>query len=243
MRKSPELLLVEHVPSRVWLIEYPVRFAAMDITARTTVVRLHDGRLFVHSPCPLSSALRRRIASVGRVCFVVVPGNFHTLHAASWRDAYPDAELWVCPGTQKKFSGITPLNVLSDEPPAAWRDEIEQVVVRGNRLMWEVLFFDRNSRTLIVTDLIENYGDYSAPTPRLLRMCWRLFGMWNRPTPAPEYQLGWRDKAAARACMTRALSWDFERIVLAHGKLIDRDARVAALRAWRPVLGNTRTEC
>jgi hypothetical protein len=236
MHGNPELRLVEHVPARMWLIEYPVHFAGMDLRARTTLVRLRDGQLFAHSPCPWSDTLRPQIEAIGRVAFVVAPGNYHTLHGAAWRDAHPDAELWVCPGAERKFADTTRLHVLSDEPPAGWRGEIEQVVLRGSRWMWEVLFFDRASRTLIVTDLIENYGNNSSGVPWLLYFLWRLLGMWNRPSPAPEYRFGWRDRAAARASMTRALAWEFERIVLAHGELIDRDARAVAQRAWRAVL-------
>ena len=41
--------------------------------------------------------------------------------------------------------------------------------------------------------------------------------------------LGLRDKAAARASLERLLSWDFEKIVLAHGRLIQKGGK-AALR-------------
>lgn len=231
-----ELALVEYVPERLWLTEYAVRFGGMDLHARMTLLRLHDGSLFVHSPCPMTPALRDRVDAHGRVAHVVAPGNYHTLHAASWQQAYPDSELWVCPGAERKFRDASRMHVLSDDAPVAWRAELDQVVVQGSRWMREVIFFDRRSRTLIVTDVIENYGDHSQHVPRQLRFWWWLFRMWNRPSPAPEYQVGWRDKAAARASLTRALAWDFERIVLAHGALIERDAHAQAELAWRALL-------
>lgn len=233
---STELRLVEYVPERLWLAQYPVRFGGMDLSARTTFVRLRDGRLFVHSPCPITPALREQVDAHGRVGYVVAPGNYHTLHAASWQQAYPDSELWVCPGAERKCRSVDRLHVLTDEPPAAWREELDQVVVHGSRWMREVIFFDRPSRTLIVTDVIENYGDHSQHVPRQLRFWWSLFRMWNRPSPAPEYKFGWRDKSAARASLTRVLAWDFERIVLAHGELIERDAHAQAELAWRAVM-------
>lgn len=62
--------------------------------------------------------------------------------------------------------------------------------------------------------------------------------MWNRPRPAPEYQLGWRDKAAARESLERILAWDFERVVLAHGDCIEAAARARLREAWaRPLSG------
>ena len=57
--------------------------------------------------------------------------------------------------------------------------------------------------------------------------------MWNNPKPAPEYQLGWRDKAAARAALSNMLLWDFERVILAHGDLIETDARRTVEQAWK----------
>jgi hypothetical protein len=55
----------------------------------------------------------------------------------------------------------------------------------------------------------------------------------GNPRPAPEYQLRWRDKKAARRSLVQILEWDFERIILSHGDLIEEDAREVAHHAWR----------
>ena len=65
--------------------------------------------------------------------------------------------------------------------------------------------------------------------------------MWNTPSPAPEYRLGWGDKALVRQCMTRILEWDFERVILSHGDLITRDAKRLVAHAWRKILGRAFT--
>jgi hypothetical protein len=57
--------------------------------------------------------------------------------------------------------------------------------------------------------------------------------MWENPKPAPEYQLGWKDKKAARRSLMKILEWDFDRIIIAHGDLIEENARQVALNAWR----------
>ncbi|HEY2733615.1 MAG TPA: DUF4336 domain-containing protein [Polyangiales bacterium] len=227
--------LEQYVPQRLWLIEYPVRFGGMNLSARTTIVRLQAGELFVHSPCPIDAALQRRILSLGPVAHVIAPGTFHALHAAAWCRAFPDAQLWVCPGLERKRPELHG-RVLSDEAPLDWHAEIAQAVVHGSRWMREVIFFERASHTLIATDIIENYGDHSANAPWMLRFWWRLLGTWNRPSPAPEYRFGWCDKRAARASLERVLGWDFERIVLSHGELIEHDARACARRAWQSLL-------
>jgi hypothetical protein len=60
--------------------------------------------------------------------------------------------------------------------------------------------------------------------------------MWENPKPAPEYQLGWKDKKAARWSLMRILEWDFDRIIIAHGDLIEEKAKEVAFNAWRRLL-------
>jgi hypothetical protein len=227
------------VPGRIWYCEYGVRYGAMDLEARTTIIRLANGDLLVHSPCPPDAGLQRQVDQLGVVAHIVAPGTYHYLHLAAWKRAYPTAEVWLCPGLSEKRPELPQGQQLSDEMPQAWRDELDQVVIRGNRVIREVLFFDRQSRTLIVTDSVENYGDRTPRVPLLLKLWWRVFRLWNRPALAPEYGLGWRDRNAARESFERALKWDFDRIMLSHGDLIEDNARAQAARAWEKLLGPT----
>jgi hypothetical protein len=227
----------ELVSGLVWIHDYPVRYGGMNLEARTTLVRLASGELWVHSPGPIDAAVRVQVDRIGQVAHVVAPGTFHHLHVAAWARAYPEARVWLCPGLRDKRPQLPEGQKLSDEAPAAWRDEFDQVVVRGNRVICEVMFCHRPSRTLIVTDAIELYGDRTDSVPWLLKLWWRIFRMWNRPAPAPEYAMGWRDRQAARRSFETALGWDFERIVLSHGDLIEQDAHAQATRAWQPLLG------
>ena len=98
--------------------------------------------------------------------------------------------------------------------------------------------FHRASRTLILVDLIENFTDATPHTGGALKFWFRyVLRMWNNPRPAPEYRMGWSDRAAAAQSLRRILAWDFERIVIAHGDLIEHDAHAVAARAWAKVLG------
>lgn len=87
-------------------------------------------------------------------------------------------------------------------------------------------------------DLLENIGDdYTHDAGLLLRFWWKaVFHMWNNPKPAPEYQLGWGNKDIVRKGLEKILSWDFEHIILAHGNLIEMDAKAVAKKAWQDVL-------
>jgi hypothetical protein len=69
-----------------------------------------------------------------------------------------------------------------------------------------------------------------------MRMWIKLLGMWNKPRPAPELRWLTRDRAEAKRAIERILSWDFDKMVIAHGELFERDAKAALREAWRFVL-------
>ncbi len=230
--------LTEYVPGRIWLKDYPVRYGWMDLGARMTVIRLGDGRLLIHSPCEIDAGLKAEIEALGPVAFILAPGDYHHLHIPSCQRAFPGAATHICPGIEKKRPDLAFDSLLGDAPDPGWAADLDQVPLLTARFIREVAFFHLPSRTLILVDLIENYGDDTVQAGGWwLRFWWKfVFRMWNRPKPAPEYQLGWKDKPAARESLERILEWDFDRIIIAHGDLIEKDARHVARTAWRSVL-------
>lgn len=224
----------EFEPGQIWVREYPIRFAGMNLRARVTVVRLSDGSLFVHSPCEMDADTRAFISRLGRVSCIVAPGSYHFSHVASAQKAFAEAETWICPGVELKQPDIVFDWMLGDRPDARWEADMDQVLVRGSRFITEVAFFHRKSRALILVDLIENVTDATPDVDWQLKIWWKVvFRMWNHPKPAPEYQMGWKDKAAAAASLERILAWDFERIIIAHGDLIEDNGKALAREAWR----------
>ena len=226
----------EYVPGAIWLAPYPVSLVGLRFEARMTIVRLDDGSLVVHSPGPIAAAERERMLALGRVALILAPGNFHHLHLRSCQRAFPDAETWICPGVERKQRGLRFDGMLGERLPASMRAGFEQAFVQG-RLMAEVPLLHRPTRTLLLVDLVERFGDGTPNVNPALRACWKLFGMWNHPAPAPEYRIaGWKDRAAARAALERVLGWDFERVVISHGELIEHDAKAIVRKAWRALL-------
>jgi hypothetical protein len=181
--------------------------------------------------------MEEEIAALGPVAHIVAPGNFHTRYVASAQAAFPGAKTWICPGAELRRDGLKYDGVLGDAAPAAWAGEIDQVLVQGTRLMREVAMFHRASRTLILVDLIENFTDATPHTGGALKLWFKyVLRMWNNPRPAPEYRMGWSDRGKAAESLRRILAWDFERIVLSHGDVIERGAHDVAARAWSGVL-------
>ncbi|MCG8414115.1 MAG: DUF4336 domain-containing protein [Pseudomonadales bacterium] len=234
-------LLEEYVKEKIYIVEYPLRFAGMDIFSRMTIVKLDNGQLWVHSPSEIDEELKEAIDSLGEVGYIIAPGNFHHLNVANAQSLYPNAETFLCPGLEKKRPDLTFDWILGNRPDPRWGSEFEQVVILGTRIINEVAFLHVATKTLILVDLIENIGDeYEEDAGLLLKFWWKaVFHMWNNPKAAPEYQMAWGDKEVVKKALNKILAWDFERIIIAHGSLIDDEAKAVAQKAWRKVLRHT----
>ena len=230
--------LTEYVSGNIWLLDYPVRFGGMDLFGRTTIIRLENGDLIVHDPCKIDDSTKAKIDEIGIVKYIIAPGSYHHLFVADFQKKYPDAETFLCPGLERKRPDIKFEWVLGNKPDHRWEDDIDQVLVQGTKHIWEVAFFHKPSRTLILVDLLENIGDdYGHEAGLLLRFWWKgIFRMWNNPKAAPEYQMGWGNRGIVKISLNKILSWDARRVIIAHGENIEEHVRETLARAWERVL-------
>jgi len=93
----------------------------------------------------------------------------------------------------------------------------------------EVVFFHRASHTLILCDLAFNFG---PRFPVVTRAVARLLGSYEHFGPSRLDPLLIRDRTAARRSMERILEWDFDRVIVAHGEVLDRGGRDALRRGY-----------
>jgi hypothetical protein len=225
-RRNPPLL---ELASDIWIAERPQRFYGLEVGTRMTVIRVADGSLLLHSPVALDPELRGELDSIGRVRFAVAPNRFHHLYAGEVVAAYPEARLWVAPGVERKRPDLEFVGVLGDEAPAEWKDAVDQVFFRGRPFENEVVFLHRSSRTLILCDLAFNFGPRAAAPARLLM---RLLGGYGRFGPSKLDPLLIRDRPAARQSLERILDWDFDRVVVAHGDVLESGGRDALRQGY-----------
>ena len=200
-----------------------------DIGTRMTVVRLSDGGLWLHSPVAPDEGLRRELDEIGPVGAIVAPARGHTLYVQAFREAYPDASVWVAPGLLKKCPHFAPADELNDAVPAPWSGVLEQHLVRGVPFMNEVVFLHPASRTLILTDLAFNVPERDRGNARLF---YWLTGAVGRFGPHRIIRFAVRDKAATRRSIDRILEWDFERVTVTHGDVLEHGGPDALRRAF-----------
>lgn len=233
-RAMSKRAMIEFIPGRIWIAEIPLRFFGLPMGTRMTVIKLASGGLFVHSPVPPDDEFHDLVAREGPVRFVVAPNRLHHLYLTPFLDAFPDTELWIVKELEKKRSDLKPAGILEDAPEPGWAEEIDQCLFRGSLFQEEAVFLDRASGTLIVVDLLESVH---RSDPWYYRFFGRLAGTYERPTLTRDQRLTFRDRAAARASAERILGWEFERIVLAHGRLIERGGKAVFTEAMRWLTG------
>jgi len=216
----------------IWLADGPTTaVAGFRYPTRMAVIRLSDARLFIWSPIPLSDALRAAVDGLGEVRWLIAPNSLHHLFLGDWRRAYPDARLYAPPGLRKRRKDLEFDGDLEDAASPEWGEEIDQVLVRGNLITTEVVFFHRRSRTALFTDLIQHFDPiwftgWRAVVARLDLMSAAL------PEVPHKFRNAFVNRRAARAAIQRILAWPTERVVMAHAPPVEVDGRAFIARAF-----------
>lgn len=218
------------VSDSIWVVAAPFSFFGLHIGSRMTVIRLRDGSLALHSPVAVDTPLVADIDALGEVRHIICPNSFHHLFAADAVTIWPQATLYGPRALQRKRRDLTFQATLGEPLPAALASDFEAVSIAGS-LLNETVLFHRDSGSLITADLIENFPSCDhAPT----RWYLKINGALGQPTwPRAMRALYWR-RDLARASIERILAWPVERVILAHGEIIEGNARDALRQglAW-----------
>jgi hypothetical protein len=214
---------VRAIAENLWVLRYPLSLLGADFGRRVTVIRLWSGELVIHSTGPFSADDIVAINALGKPVWLVEATNVHDTFAREGSTAFPLARYFAPPAFEK-FSGIATQSLAA--PPADWSGELDVLPLGGVPKVREHAFFHRPSRTLIVADLLFNVGsEMSAWTRLLLRL---VAGLKGGPGVSRIFRkLAIRDPAALRTSLRKMLEWDFDRVIVAHGNVIETGGKRA----------------
>lgn len=213
----------------VRVMETDFRFAGLALGGRCTVVRLPDGGLWVHSPVKLEAGVREAVEALGPVRFLVAPNLMHHLSVGAWAEAFPEARVLAPSGLRRKRPELRIDAELGEAPEPGYAAVFEQTPLRGVPGVDEFAFLHRPSRTLLLTDMAFNIRHSSS---WLTRTYLRLSGAYGRLAVTRLEKALVKDRAALRASLERVLAWDFERVVVCHGEVLERGGREALREAY-----------
>ncbi|MGG7567256.1 DUF4336 domain-containing protein [Rhodovulum sp. DZ06] len=217
----------------IWIAEGPAVEGAMGFSfpTRMAAIRLSGGGLLAWSPIPLTDALAGELAALGEVTQIIGPNHLHHLSLADWVEAFPAARLLGTEALVFKREDLAFDGVLGEAPDPAWARDIDQVLLRGNRVTDEAIFFHRPSGTVLFTDLVQQFGKdwFTGWRGVVAKLDYK-----TGPEPAVPrlYRIGFNDRKAARASLARVLDWPAERVLMAHGTPVEADAQGFLQRAF-----------
>ena len=237
------------VTDGVWIVDGPaIGFGYLGLEfnfpTRMTIVKMKDGGLWVHSPTSLPPSLKQEIDALGPVRYLIAPNRIHYWWMGPWVEAYPDVKTFAAPGVREQAAQngrFVHYDVdLKKDSDCPWSDELQMIIVAGGYLS-EAVFFHKASRTLVITDLIQNYEYDKIANPFFRFMCW-LTGAID---PDGKMPIDLRStffrhrKHMAEAVLTM-ISWQPQRIIIAHGRWYTENGVNELKRAFRWLPGISR---
>ncbi len=192
---------------------------------RMTIVRHSCGELLIHSAIRLSDADYARVLDpLGRVSLIVVPNRLHGDEARFYAERYPSAAVLVPRPVRDACARKLPRvnGTIGDDWPSSWAGEVRAVQVEGTRI-GEALLWHVPSRTLVATDLVFHFTDELSGLARIL-MRWN--GVVGRVGPSRIFRWFFlTDRRALVASLEPVSDWEFGRIVMSHGTIVERDGK------------------
>lgn len=221
--------MIVPIAPAVWAIDEPLNVLGMELGHRMTIVRLPNGSLWLHSPVAYTETLADELLTLGPLAHVVAPNCMHDTYLGGWFRACPGLQFHAAQGFSEYRPDLKFNEFMADTPAVAWADTFDQHLIRGAPRLNEVVFLHRASGTLIITDLCFNLG---PEMPLLSRVLLQLNGCYCRFAASRLLRSTIKDRAAFRASLDLVLGWDFERIVLSHGRIVEGDAKTLLREAY-----------
>lgn len=207
----------------LFVLSEPLSFHGFEVGRNMVVVRLPNDDLFVNSPAALTPERIEALNDLGTVRYVTPSSKLHGhLHVEAYERSFPRAELFAAPGLDRRRTDLAFDGLLGGSPDPRWADSLDQTAFLGHWWLTEIEFFHRPSKTLILGDICYNLG---PDAPLKTRLIARLLGMDGEVSVPPNLRYTVKNDDAARRSVERILRWDFERVIVGHGRVVERDAK------------------
>lgn len=208
----------------LWTLDHPLVAGGLHLGARATAVRGRGGVTLI-SAVPMGEEAVAELRQLGPVQSVVAPNLLHHLFAA--------AAVGQVGGRLVGPAGLTDKGVKLDatlgDGAAPWAGTLESVAVQGVPKMGETVFFHPGSHTLVITDLCFNVVESSSWFTRTVM---RVNDAYGRFGPSRIFKSMVKDKAALRESVDRIVALRPDRIVTAHGAVLESGGEAALQGAF-----------
>ena len=219
----------------IWIANGPkVRDMGIMFTTRMTIVKLADDSCWVESPVPVSFDTLKSITELGPVRYIIAATPRHVWRLDGWHTLFPEAQVWTARTTSftLKKGNLPITGILADTPDRGWADDFDQLAFKGSSSIEEVLFFHRQSHTVILDDLIQTHTIMKGK-PFLNALLKLSDAIDPHGGVGIDMRLTFTNRGLARRSLERLLAWDFDKLIIAHGPCVEKDAKPFVERAFR----------
>jgi hypothetical protein len=221
--------MLRAIATDLWVAEQPLKYFGLEVGTRMTVIRLDQGKLVIIAPIQLQDEMVDQLNQLGNVNDIVAPNLYHHLFLDQFKQRYSNATLWATSGLQDKRPDLLIDQILSNHTiqsfnglEAAQAAGFNTFDIKGYMPLNEWVFFHAKSRTLIITDLAFHFDRQSSPSAQLIS---RIFGGYHQLRPSLLEKVATQDKEQVRQSLQTILAWNFERVIMAHGSIIEQDGK------------------
>lgn len=201
-------------------LESEIKMPLMKLPVRSTLVKIKDRGILI-SPIDFTNDQMAQIQAFSPVTEIVAPSGFHHLSVPRAKKVFPDATLWGSPALVEKRSDIKWSKIFGrDEWP--YQEDLPALIIEGSPKIAEVVFFGRAQKTLIVTDLCFNLLQAQGLGAFIIL---NIFGTYRKFAASRLIGRFVKDRAAFQASLKKILAWDFDRIVMGHGEILETNGR------------------
>ena len=223
------MAILKELAPDLYEVDPPSKF----VGHRMTVARLPGAQgVWIHSPVAFDEALWAEVDALsppGEPRHLIIPSRTHDLHLKEWMERIPAATTYAPPALQRAHPDWDVGQTLTPDFHAPWSDLLPHVCLMGATRVSEVVFLHVPTKTLVLVDCVFNM-DLSTK-PLLTRLFLKLDGAAGGVSTTRLFRFMVKDKPAFRASVAEVLAWDFERVLLGHGTVIDDPAGVTEVRA------------
>jgi hypothetical protein len=212
-------IILNQIGESIWELSRPLKAPGLRVGHRMTVVRLQTGELWVHSPVQFDQALATELKALGTVQHFIAPSALHDLYWKEWFANFREATFYRAPGLKENPREFAFDRVLDPNVREPWENELPKLLVRGMPKINEFVFLHSATRTLIVTDMVFNFD--IAQQNQIGKLFLKLNGIYGRVGCSRLFRLFIKDRDAFRQSIAEILALDFDRLVLAHGTIVN----------------------
>ncbi|MEM9538419.1 MAG: DUF4336 domain-containing protein [Cyanobacteria bacterium P01_E01_bin.42] len=235
--------MLENLDRNIWVARKPSRYLGLEVGTRMTVIRCNNNDLILISPIAKDDNLIQEIDRLGRVKWIIAPNLYHHLFLSGFQENYPDAQLLAVPGLEKKRPDLAIAKIL-DPNQSSVADELESIFFEGFKvldltgvsLLNEFAFFHHKSKSLILTDTAFAFDE---TFPLLTRLAARFLRSYKQLSPSLLEKIATQEKDKVKISIQKVLKWNFKRVIVAHGNIIENEAKEQLKKGYEWFLGMT----